>query len=170
MSTLYVDNLQPNLGSRVMAAGHVVQVVSARDTTRVQGSTSAYQNTGLAITFTPSSANSKLLFIADVSVNLGSVGYSGNTGRFLGRIYNDTDSSAISPEINFWRFDIQGTGSNGLYCYSHPCMQYYANSWGTGAKLIRFQMKAPEGGSQVIYNETYPSGQDSGLTIMEIAQ
>ena len=170
MSTLYVDNLQPNLGSRVMAAGHVVQVVAARDTTKVNGSTSAYQNTGLAISFTPSSANSKLLFIADVSVNMGGVGYSGNTGRFLGRIYNDTDSSAISPEINFWRFDLQGTSSNGLFCYTHPCMQYYANSWGTTTKLIRFQMKAPEGGANVVYNETYPAGQDSGLTIMEIAQ
>ena len=38
MSTLYVDNLQPNLGSRVMAAGHVVNVVQGTLTAQTESS------------------------------------------------------------------------------------------------------------------------------------
>ena len=41
MSTLYVDNLEPNLGSRVLAAGHVVQVVQATHTTQTELTTTA---------------------------------------------------------------------------------------------------------------------------------
>ncbi len=63
MSTLYVDNLQPNLGSRVMAAGHVVQVISNQSTTNPTwssgGGDSAYSNV-LSATITPSSASSKI--------------------------------------------------------------------------------------------------------------
>lgn len=61
MSTLYVDNLQPNLGSRVMAAGHVVQVVTAETTTETVNNTTSYVDTTLSASITPTSASSKIL-------------------------------------------------------------------------------------------------------------
>ena len=63
MSTLYVDNLQPNLGSRVMAAGHVVQVVSNQSTTdpvwSSSGGDSTFSNV-LSASITPTSTSSKI--------------------------------------------------------------------------------------------------------------
>ena len=64
MSTLYVDNLQPNLGSRVMAAGHVVQVVQGTMGYTASGggdSGNVWYDSGLSASITPSSASSKIL-------------------------------------------------------------------------------------------------------------
>ena len=72
MSTLYVDNLQPNLGSRVMAAGHVVQVVHASfdlqktDLTNNQ----TFVNTHIAASITPSSTSSKILILINTVVSV----------------------------------------------------------------------------------------------------
>lgn len=46
MSVLYVDNLQPNLGSRVMAAGHVVQVKQASSNSRFTTQSTSFVDTG----------------------------------------------------------------------------------------------------------------------------
>ena len=66
MSVLYVDNLQPNLGSRVMAAGHVVQVAYSNSTgssSSVATVTNANADTatGFYAEITPTSADSKIL-------------------------------------------------------------------------------------------------------------
>ena len=67
MSTLYVDNLQPNLGSRVLIAGHVVHVASDSLTNNgvnisVNG-TSSYGD--LSLSFTRKSSTS--IFIIQMS-------------------------------------------------------------------------------------------------------
>ena len=60
MSTLYVDNLQPNLGSRVMAAGHVVQVVEGSSGTfHTFNGVSGWLD--LTASITPTSASSLIL-------------------------------------------------------------------------------------------------------------
>lgn len=63
MSTLYVDNLQPNLGSRVMAAGHVVQVVRNETTSNTSlsqnSNTDAYADV-VSATITPTATSSKI--------------------------------------------------------------------------------------------------------------
>ena len=63
MSTLYVDNLQPNLGSRVMAPGHVVQTVEHRFDSNHRNATSStsYVATQITGAITPTSSNSKIL-------------------------------------------------------------------------------------------------------------
>ena len=63
MSTLYVDNLQPNLGSRVMAAGHVVQVVSHQSSTARTTTSTTYVDTGEVVSITPTAASSKVLIV-----------------------------------------------------------------------------------------------------------
>ena len=69
MSTLYVDNLQPNLGSRVMAAGHVVQVVTTKNQSQYGLASSAWTDTGISVFITPTSATSKILITADFIVD-----------------------------------------------------------------------------------------------------
>jgi hypothetical protein len=76
MSTLYVDNLQPNLGSRVMAAGHVVQVIQATHATKAESNSSTFSDTGLSVSITPTSTSSKVL----VMVSIGSAGVLNNSG------------------------------------------------------------------------------------------
>lgn len=71
MSTLYVDTLAPNLGSRVMAAGHVVQVVQGVKTSTSVLTSTSFVDIGLSAAITPTSSSSKIL----VSVQLW--GYSG---------------------------------------------------------------------------------------------
>jgi hypothetical protein len=68
MSTLYVDNLQPNLGSQVEIpqlkplAGSIVQVKQTVLTTRASYSgTSFFTIDGLTTTITPTNANNKIL-------------------------------------------------------------------------------------------------------------
>ena len=63
MSTLYVDNLQPNLGNRVMAAGHVVQVVrneTTASTVLAQNATSNAYADVVSTTITPTATSSKI--------------------------------------------------------------------------------------------------------------
>ena len=68
MSTLYVDNLQPNLGSRVMAAGHVVQTVSAEYNSIISTSNNASMtDTGFNCQITPTSSTSKVLALVTLS-------------------------------------------------------------------------------------------------------
>lgn len=71
-STLYVDNLEPNLGNRVMAAGHVIQVVQGEfgGTASAACPDNVSVDTGLEATITPTSASSKIL--VQYSVFLGS--------------------------------------------------------------------------------------------------
>jgi len=71
MSTLYVDNLSPNLNSRVLSAGHVVQVVQGVKTSTSVLTSTSFVDIGLSATITPTTTSSKIL----VSVQLW--GYSG---------------------------------------------------------------------------------------------
>lgn len=62
MSTLYVDNLQPNLGSRVSVPGHVIQVVSSGEISSNEAVTStSFVDTDVTVTITPTSSSSKVL-------------------------------------------------------------------------------------------------------------
>ena len=82
MSTLYVDNLQPNLGSRVMAAGHVVQVVYNQLTGSGPQVSTVTNNvadtaTGYYADITPTSATSKILVMLTSNIQHVSTAASG---------------------------------------------------------------------------------------------
>lgn len=62
MSTLYVDNLQPNLGSRVMAAGHVVDVIQNTSGATVEmTATNTWTDVNPTVTITPKSTSNKIM-------------------------------------------------------------------------------------------------------------
>lgn len=62
MSTIYADNIQPNLGSGVSIPGHVVQVVEASNETQISTTSTSKVSTGLSVSLTPASTSSKVLF------------------------------------------------------------------------------------------------------------
>jgi hypothetical protein len=78
MSTLYVDNLQPNLGSRVMAAGHVVQVVRNETTVSTTFSENSSSNAYVDVVsqaITPTATTSK------IRVNISGVYYANHNAN-----------------------------------------------------------------------------------------
>jgi hypothetical protein len=91
MSTLYVDNLQPNLGSRVMAAGHVVQVVSAELTSLGSVTGNAWQ-TIMSANITPTSSSSKIVVVCN-----GNFGHNGGSGWLEGGVRTlSSETGAVS--------------------------------------------------------------------------
>jgi hypothetical protein len=119
MSTLYVDNLEPNLGSQVVIpdlkplAGSVVQVAFGELTTRVQSSTASWSDIGLSATITPQYANSKIL----ISCFFGRIGSNQTNGDHGGavRILRGVNNA------NFTDADINGVAdgnrSRGIFKY-----------------------------------------------------
>ena len=70
MSTLYVDNLEPNLGGAVRAAGHVVQVGHATSSAQIiYGTGSTSWITAVTGSFTPKFSTSKVY--VDVTLQYG---------------------------------------------------------------------------------------------------
>ena len=70
MTTLYVDNIAPNLGSGVSIPGHVVQVVQDTFQNKVTNTSTTPAATGLSATITPSSTSSKILVTVHGSCEL----------------------------------------------------------------------------------------------------
>ena len=169
MSTLYVDNLEPNLGSRVMAAGHVVQAVQATSTTYLEISTSgSWYDAGAVVTITPTAASSKVLILNSA------------TG-----IHNPTSSGSIACRI------LRNVNSGGWNTVSHRARQgyggsslgtYYSVNWDynyldspntTSSVQYKIQIHMEAGGN-LRYNSTdnsySPNTSESSLIVMEIAQ
>lgn len=154
MSTLYVDNLQPNLGSRVMAAGHVVQVVSAKHSSQSQTTGTSYIGFPLSASITPTSASSKILVILS----------------FTG---------AISTDNHLWVRILRG-GSTAI---GENQSAFFAQTAGvSGGALNIHELDTPNTTSTLTYEAQFRSrdagenvlvqyqNQPSTLTLMEIAQ
>lgn len=125
MSTLYVDNLEPNLGSQVEIpdlkplAGSVLQIQQSVLTTTWTGGGggTTWYTTPLSVTLTPKNASSK--FLVEVSASIGS-GYWEIQGRLR---RNQTaigigDARGTRARATFVDNRYEGTGS-------------VRNSWGT---------------------------------------
>ena len=64
MSILKVDTLQPATGTRVLSAGHIVQVVNSLKTpTAITTTSNSFAATGHSVSITPTSSSSKVLLI-----------------------------------------------------------------------------------------------------------
>jgi hypothetical protein len=132
MSTLYVDNLQPNLESRVSIPGHVVQVVSATISTQGQSSANEWVDINLDVSITPSSSSNKVLVTGVIPLRNGGTGdqnvrytvYRGDTN--LGNasygfgIIKTTDT-AVHGSVVISFLDTPSTTSATTYSlYVHP--------------------------------------------------
>lgn len=177
MSTLYVDNLEPNLGSQVEIpdmkplAGSVVQVVQATNTTELTLTTSGattWYDAGAVVTITPTAASSKVLVLNSAA-----------------GIHNPTASGSIACRI------LRNVNGGGWDVVSHRARQGYAGSslgtyysvqWDynyldspntTSSVQYKIQINMEAGGN-LRYNSTdstySPQTSESSLIVMEIAQ
>jgi hypothetical protein len=154
MSTLYVDNLQPNLGSRVMAAGHVVQVVSAQLTGDTANASTTYADTGLSASITPTSTTSKVLILVSMSnVENSAI----NNGTSLKLVRDTTD-------LNQW---VQYMGYSFQYFSGQPSINYLDSPSTTSSTTYKVQFRVTTGGGSVNLNANAAT---STITLMEIAQ
>jgi len=163
MSTLYVDNLEPNLGSRVLAAGHVVQVVSAElSTINIQTTSSTYATTGLSCSITPTSTSSKILTMVTA---IGLYKSADNTAVAL-RLTDGTTAYEFETLAAFNNTSnvnaVGGSSYQRLWSPSSTSQQTYtlqfANPAGVGSSWINARYSGTFGGTR------------STMVVMEIAQ
>ncbi len=163
MSTLFVDNLQPNLGSRVMAAGHVVQVVSA-PLLRLDTATPEFSDLGGA-TITPTSANSQILIAFENHIYV----------RYLqslwkgGLVRLNRGSTTIYGDAagEYGESNLSSSASDRFMTYSH---RHYIDQPNT-TSAIAYTVQGASRDSQV--NITFNNlsyGSQGRITLMEIAQ
>ena len=175
MSTIYVDNLQPNLGTGVSIPGHVVQVLSATKTnTQNINGTSFVEISDLSVTITPSSSSSKILVIVDVHYGSSNSGYPafklmrGTTHISVA----DTQSTGI--EASFGHANNFSSAEYRLFSAHH---NYLDSPSTTSATTYSIQGSPMRTSSQTLYiNRAITLGDEnqmaatSTITVMEIAQ
>ena len=137
MSTLYVDNLEPNLGSRVMAAGHVVQTVFQNlNPSEIAINSSTYTDLE-SLSITPTATSSKIVIFHSVpAYTVGSgIGYNWHGTRLL------RGSTILIGSM---------ADSNGPYGYGGSYSTSYVNS-ASSSNLILSYVDSPATTSQVTY-------------------
>ena len=156
MSTLYVDNLQPNLGSGVHISGHVVQFEHARhDPGSTSITSTSLIDTGLTLNITPKFSNSYFYIVASM--------YESSTNTV-----NSTISYAISRNGTIIG-DHQGASlgyQSTSPSYWNTTLTYVDAPNTTGVLTYKIQAKSPYGHT-VVYNSDNTT---SHLQVMEIAQ
>ena len=174
MSTLYVDNLQPNLGSRVMAAGHVVQVVQEVETASGTVSGGSWQ-TIMTASITPTSTSSKIIITCNSNFGNTSTGDLEFGTRTLSSVTGAVQVGAASG--------IKTTANTVLYLDGSDYYGAVSPSWTvmdtpgvTSSVTYSLQVYGSENQS-VEYNRQgqnsnaeYSIRGNSGILLMEIAQ
>ena len=163
MSTLYVDNLQPNLGSRVMAAGHVVQVVNG-DLGTLSTSSSTYSDIG-SLSITPTSASSKILVLLEYHLYIPSGAASTWRGGLV-QLVRDT-TILMSDNSGYGNSHYFATSSDRQMVYVHRHNYNSPNT--TNTVTYKVQGASKDGTyTQYFNNPSYSAG--GRITLMEIAQ
>ena len=180
MSTLYVDNLQPNLGSQVEIpnlkplAGSVVQVKYFSDDTPAAFSGTVYTD-ALTVTFTPTSANNKVLLFAKATATSLNGGYD-----WAFRLVRDGSAIGGNLDPNNYTAASNILASSGMQSGESPETrngEYLDSPATTSAITYKIQVIGGEGVTYYINRANATSSTaywsaagDTTLTIMEIAQ
>ena len=189
MSTLYVDNLQPNLGNQVVIpdmkplAGSVVQVVQDYKTNAVALNGVDVYHTVMSVTITPKDANSKMLISADVSY-----GYTPGEQQYEWYWYVDKVISGVATPVGIADADgarqrgwfqppAFATGSGDSHMAMGTLSGKYLESPATSSP-ITYQLKFRSHTNTFYINRSavdtngsgYSKRLTSNLTVMEIAQ
>lgn len=149
--------------SSALPTGSVLQVVSANTSTRYSTSSTTFQTTDLSASFTPKSSTSKILLLSSINAN-----FTHEPGGMKTRFFDVTESQQLGNVYNCGRIDL-GAVTSTVYFYTKASMFFQLDSWGVTAKTIRIDFALIEGSGVAVFNENYPSTQDSQMIIMEIA-
>jgi len=174
MSTLYVDNLQPNLGTGVGIPGHVVQVKQAfvNTTATYSNSASASDIAGLAVSITPQSSSSKFYITCHISYSTSNNGCGNHirlkrNGTHIARGYGvgSTSDGWFGLDNNYGQANsvVLLLNASGMYIdapSTTSSVTYQVEHFGVG-------------GTTPLHLNVSQAGSLSGvstLTVMEIAQ
>lgn len=170
MSTLYVDNLQPNLGSGVIVPNHPIQIVQelrvgskdASSGTGIVNTTQSYVDV-MSASITTKAANSKIL----CSVNI--VGYNGsNSLKARGRLLRDDGNGFVDIDGDAYAW--WGSGNGEMCCWVVKHLDNPSVSAGT---TITYKVQAANfyGSYTQEFRYSDSGGASSNaITLMEIAQ
>jgi len=162
MSTLYVDNLQPNLGSVVEVSGHVVKTTLLQTSTSVLVQSQTYTSVWSG-SYAPVLGTSIIMF--DYRLILQSSNYSNAEGRYnLILNLNGSEADACSTLGNY---DYDGSG--GIWNKAMiSSVVSYSNTNGS-AVSFDFQVKCIDSSANASVTLSEGSSKSS-IIIMEIAQ
>ena len=152
MTTLYVDNIAPNLQSKISApnlqlpSGSVVQVVASELTSSPTTQSTSWVSTGLTASITPSSTSSKILVVYagmyaanNLSNHWGSHGIQKN-GVILnsGSMFGPSIANATnSGQVTLTKLDSPNTTSSTTYTVvyrseGNSTLVRINDGWGSG--------------------------------------
>ncbi len=143
-------------------SGSVIQVVSSTTSTRITTTSTAYVDTGLSVTITPTSASSKILVIATFSIGNGNPNYA----SFANLVRNSTQIAQ--------RTAYQGGTSNTIYSALTGGMTILDEPATTSSTTYKIQYRADAGQASFSgpVDQGYGSGtatNQSSITVMEIS-
>lgn len=167
MTTLYVDNIAPNLQNAVSIPGHVVQVQTVGHSNHQSNTGSSYVDTGLEGSITPKFSNSLILIV--VSANVSTAG--ANSQENAVRLYRSAPTAATIQEIQrgMLLYDASGGNQQGTY---HAGVTMYDTPGTTSTCTYKWQNKVLSGGGNIRHNDystSIPANQ-ARMILMEIAQ
>jgi hypothetical protein len=171
MTTLYVDNIAPNLQSKISApnltlpTGSVLQVVNTTNTTNnITIDTSTFTDTGIQVQITPSATSSKVLLL----VNIGDIYKNGNNTAIATRI-NASDGSTTYGITSLAGY----TGGTGTMAVGGASASFLYNPSTTSQITYKLQFASPNGsggdvGINMRWSSSYPLVSTT-MTALEIA-
>ncbi len=174
MTTLYVDNIAPNLQSKISApnltlpTGSVVQVKNALMTNKqTVTSTSLVDITDLSVSITPSSTSSKIIVIANLHVGHDAVNYC------LCNIVRDSTAIGQPSGSNIYPATMNSyTGDNvsGGLAIMNSSMTLLDTPNTTNATTYKIQARTTAGTATINGRPANGNGKTiSAITVMEIA-
>jgi hypothetical protein len=176
MTTLYVDNIAPNLQSRVSVPGHVIQVVQAVKTD-VQSFTSVTYTdvTGLSASITPSSTSNKILVLMHMH-------HGSDTGiggfrlvRGATPIHVGDASGSCTQATGGLGYGVSADNNSAYYAGLVSAVQYLDSPSTTSSTTYKVQIMDANGGNTYVNRAGYDSNNSasmrgtSSITLMEIA-
>ena len=168
-SRLLVDKIEGKTTASTvqMPSGHIIQMQSSASTTKLNTNSSTFADvSGLSISFTNKFSNSKLIFICQNHVYVGTSGSSWNGGDF--RILKDTTEIYSGPSGGYGVGHAGGSTSADRYMdYMMFTAEHSPSS--TSTFTYKVQCATVKGSADNEINETNYGG-GGRLIIMEIAQ
>lgn len=149
--------MMQQLTSAVMPAGSVIQTVNYTNTTEVQTASSTFTDTGQTITFTPTSATSKILILWTVA---GCFKNSSNTYMRLKLVRNSTDLAQIEGAVGYSNDNAENNvGASSISYLDSPAT--------TSPVTYKIQYLSSAGSNYVGINRNQAT---SSATLLEIKQ
>ena len=168
MSTLEVKAIQAPTGYDLqMPAGHILQTVSSNLTTQMTSSSTSYVDTGLTATITPSSSDSKILIVCNLTVAI-----SGDNNAYLQALRGSTVINSGSGGTNNAWAVVNGNSTAFRYSSAQQSFNYLDSPSTTSATIYKIQAKSGDGSYTFGINRRLIDtafGMTSNITLMEVA-